>query len=78
MAEGIESFSEMRNLNRVTAGLKEAGPFYNSPNTPKPMNFEDGYPAVYNAKVDQGKPVSPMVGPIQDVWNDRRSNGTIK
>lgn len=75
MADGIETFSQTKNLARVKAGLMEKGPFYNSPNTPKPMNFEDGYPDVYNEKVMGAK---VEMGPIQDVWIDRKSNSSMK
>lgn len=46
MAMGeIPSFSQSANLARVAEGWK-GGPFFNNPNTPPPMNFVEGWPAV--------------------------------
>ncbi len=71
----IEEFSEMRNLARVTAGLKEPGPFYNNLLTPQQRTFESGYPAEWTEKV-MGAPI--VDSPIEDTWNVRRSNGIMK
>lgn len=76
MADSIEHFSEKKNLARVTAGLKEPGPFYNKLLTPQPMNFAEGYPKVFEEK-RMGMPITKM-GPILDVWSERRSNSTLK
>lgn len=76
MAEGIESFSQARNVARVTAGLKEPGPFYNNLNTPKPMNFEEGMPATEIQKYEGGMKIK--MGPIMDVWSERRTNSNLK
>jgi len=74
MADGIESFSEKRNLARVTAGLS-GGLYYNNLNTPKPMNFVDGVTGTWNEKL-MGAPIK--TSPILQVWNATRANGNLK
>lgn len=71
----IEEFNEARNLARVTAGIREAGPFYKTLLTPQPMKFVDGYPATFNEK-RMGSPIK--TSPIEDVWVARRSNSSMK
>lgn len=71
----IEEFNAQRNLARVTAGLKEKGPFYNDLPTVPARTFKDGYPATFVEKM-HGGPIK--TGPILDVWNSRRANGSMK
>ncbi len=68
---GIESFSEKRNMARVQAGLRGGGPF-NKLAPVKSMSVVDGYPAEIN-QMFQHTPVKQ--GKIIDVWNERRANG---
>lgn len=68
MAEGIESFSETRNWNRVKAGFK-GGDFFANPMVPQKMTFVEGVPKEV-IQAEQSGPVPSM--PIRDAWYDRR------
>lgn len=71
MADGIESFSESRNLARVASGWK-GGPFLAKPNLAPPMYIKQGWPDTTLAKLDAG--MVPQPQPI-DGWNQRRAFG---
>lgn len=66
----MESFSALKNLARVSAGLKERGPFYARNLPPQKMTFVEGWPASVKEKLNahtikQGKPGDP--------WNVTRN-----
>lgn len=65
----MESFSERRNLARVTAGFK-GGPFYKNLNLAPSMRIVDGWPAGTEQKLHM---VNVKTGVPVDVWNQRRS-----
>lgn len=70
----IESFSEKKNLARVSAGLT-GGPFNRNPLPPQPRQIVEGYPPEYAEKVMGAK--IPQSTPI-DTWVERRTNSSMK
>lgn len=69
----METFNANKQLAKVTAGFR-GGPFFKSPSSLGAKRFEDGWPresreTAMLTKVSAGKPL--------DVWNARRSNGSI-
>lgn len=69
MANGIEEFSESRNLARVASGWK-GGPFLAKPNLAPPMKIVPGWPSETLAKLDAG--MVPQPTPL-DGWSMRRA-----
>lgn len=72
--DGIESFSEKKNLARVAAGFKGVK-FFQNLNTLKPSTFVEGDPPEVIAKLNGG-PI-PMEKPI-DPWVFRYPGSKLK
>lgn len=68
MADGIESFSESKNLARVSAGFK-GGEYFSAPNLAPSIEVGKSYPAEVENKLKYTPTEQP---PIQDVWINRR------
>lgn len=65
MADGIPSFDEQANLNRVSAGFK-GNPFFKEPNLAPAMIVGPSYPDTVDQKlqagmIDQPTPTDPWV-----------------
>lgn len=68
MADGIESFDEMKNLNRVKAGWRGGNQFKNGAEAPA-RTFVDGHPPEIAQMMSYEKP--PQSTPI-DTWFGRK------
>lgn len=68
MADGVESFDEVKNLNRVKAGMK-GGKYWSGPANQPSLTFVEGYApeTIQNLKAT---PI-PQSTPI-DTWKSRR------
>lgn len=65
----MESFSESKNMARVSAGFK-GGPMFQSLNLAPSMTIKEGWPS----ETEQKLKMAPIKqGTPMDVWNQRRS-----
>ena len=75
MANGIESFSEKKQLAAVSAGLKGGGPYFSNPVTVPDRSFVEGWPVEVSEKLKAG----PIPAPTpMDPWVMRRNNSSMK
>lgn len=66
----MESFSAVKNWNRVAAGFK-GGPFFKDGSARQPLVFAEGWPS---ESIQKFAPVQPLAHPTPiDSWNQRRS-----
>lgn len=68
MANGIEEFSESKNLARVASGLK-GGPFFNNPVKTADRTIVEGVPPTVLEKLNASSTSAPKP---TDPWNQRR------
>lgn len=65
----MESFSAVKNLNRVASGFKGGG-FFKDGSARPPMRFVEGWP---DTSIKKFAPVQPLAHPMPiDSWNERR------
>lgn len=65
----MESFSAVKNWDRVKAGFK-GGKFFEKGSARNPLTFVEGWP---DTSVEKFSPVQPLAHPTPiDSWNERR------